>query len=317
MDLVSLYVDQFPENDLSRERESRFEHLTIYPTVADALTLGGGGLAVDGVLLIGEHGTYGTNEKGQRLYPRYELFRQIVSVYRTTGKTAPIFNDKHLSWNWEWAREMYDTSREMEFAFMAGSSLPVTWRTPAVDMPLGGPGRRGGLRRRRRRRQLRLPRPRNPAVHGRAPAGRRDRGALARGVPRRPFLAGARRGALVPRTFRGRPVPQPHPDPGAQRLQQPVPDHRRNQTAGRGSGRLPLRAPRRSQVHHDPVQRPGAGLQLRGAARRPRAPVFDPDVPADAAGAHDPGQLLQPPSATRSSACSSAADRRTRSSAPC
>ena len=137
MDLVSLYVDQFPENDLSRERESRFEHLTIHPTVADALTLGGADLAVDGVLLIGEHGTYGTNEKGQRLYPRYELFRQIVSVYRTTGRTAPIFNDKHLSWNWEWAREMYDISRELGFAFMAGSSLPVTWRTPAVDMPLG------------------------------------------------------------------------------------------------------------------------------------------------------------------------------------
>src|SRR5260370_2436872 len=32
---------------------------------------------------------------------------------------------------------MYDTSRELGFAFMAGSSLPVTWRTPSVEMPLG------------------------------------------------------------------------------------------------------------------------------------------------------------------------------------
>jgi hypothetical protein len=32
---------------------------------------------------------------------------------------------------------MYDTSREMGFPFMAGSSLPVTWRTPSVDMPAG------------------------------------------------------------------------------------------------------------------------------------------------------------------------------------
>ena len=137
MDLVSMYVDQTPEGDLSREREKRFEQLTIYPTVADALTLGGSDLAVDGVLLIGEHGTYESNEKGQRLYPRYELFKEIAAVYRTTGKTAPVFNDKHLSWNWDWAREMYDTSIEMGFAFMAGSSLPITWRTPAVDMPLG------------------------------------------------------------------------------------------------------------------------------------------------------------------------------------
>lgn len=137
MDLVSLYVDQVPENDLSRERAARFPDMQIYPTVADALTLGGDTLAVDGVLLIGEHGDYGRNEKGQRLYPRYELFKQIVAVYRMSGRTAPLFNDKHLSWNWDWAQEMVETARELGFAFMAGSSLPVTWRTPALDMPLG------------------------------------------------------------------------------------------------------------------------------------------------------------------------------------
>ena len=137
MDLVSLYVDQRPESDLSRDRAERFPQMKIYPTVADTLTLGGSDLAVDGVLLIGEHGSYPTNEKGQHLYPRYELFMQIASVYRTTGKTAPIFNDKHLSWNWDWAKEMYDISQEMDFAFMSGSSLPVTWRTPSIDMPLG------------------------------------------------------------------------------------------------------------------------------------------------------------------------------------
>jgi hypothetical protein len=137
MDLVSLYVDQVGETDLSRERAARFPQMTVYPTVADALTLGTNELAVDGVLLIGEHGEYGQNEKGQHLYPRYELYKQIVAIYRTSGKSAPIFNDKHLSWNWEWAKEMYDISVDMGFAFMAGSSLPVTWRTPSIDMPFG------------------------------------------------------------------------------------------------------------------------------------------------------------------------------------
>ena len=137
MDVVSLYVDQRPEGDLSRDRAERFPSMKIYPTIADALTLGGSELAVDGVLLVGEHGSYPSNEKGQHFYPRYEFFKQIVAVYRTTGKTAPIFNDKHLSWNWDWAREMYDISQEMGFAFMSGSSLPVTWRTPSIDMPLG------------------------------------------------------------------------------------------------------------------------------------------------------------------------------------
>ncbi len=141
MDLVSLYVDQVKGDDLSRERAQRFPSMEIYPTVADALTLGGSELAVDGVLLVGEHGDYPTNEKGQHLYPRYELFKQIVAVFRASGKTASIFNDKHLSWKWEWAKEMYDTSVEMGFAFMAGSSLPVTWRTPSIDMPLGAPVR--------------------------------------------------------------------------------------------------------------------------------------------------------------------------------
>jgi hypothetical protein len=137
MDVVSLYVDQFPEGDLSRDRVTRFPGMKLYPTIADALTLGGDDLAVDGVLLIAEHGSYPANEKGQRLWPRYEMYKQIVAVYRTTGKVAPIFNDKHLSWKWEWAKEMVDTANEMGFGLMAGSSLPVAWRIPAVELPQG------------------------------------------------------------------------------------------------------------------------------------------------------------------------------------
>ena len=60
-----------------------------------------------------------------------------MKVFRFSGHSVPVFNDKHLSWNWDWAREMYDTSRSMGFPFMAGSSLPVTWRTPSLEMPLG------------------------------------------------------------------------------------------------------------------------------------------------------------------------------------
>ena len=137
MDLVSLYMDQVPKNDLSRERAARHLEMKIYPTIAEALTLGTGKLGVDGVVLVGEHGTYPRNEKGQTQYPRYEFFNQIVDVFRQSSRAVPVFNDKHLSWNWEWAKKMYDTSRELKFAFQAGSSLPVTWRIPSVEMPLG------------------------------------------------------------------------------------------------------------------------------------------------------------------------------------
>ncbi len=137
MDLVSLYVDQTGREDLSRERAARHPGMKIFPSIAETLTLGGGKLAVDGVVLVGEHGDYPKNEIGQTKYPRYEFFKQIVEVFRMSGRSVPVFNDKHLSWNWDWAREMYDTSRSMGFAFMAGSSLPVTWRTPSLEMPSG------------------------------------------------------------------------------------------------------------------------------------------------------------------------------------
>jgi hypothetical protein len=137
MDLVALYVNQVGADDLSRERAARFPTMKLYPTIAEALTQGGSKLAVDGVVLVGEHGNYPYNEKHQHLYPRYEFFQQIVKVFESSGRSVPVFNDKHLSWNWDWARQMYDTSRRMGFPLMAGSSLPVTWRTPSLEMPAG------------------------------------------------------------------------------------------------------------------------------------------------------------------------------------
>jgi len=137
MDLVSIYVDQFGDKgdgDMSRDRAKRFPTMKIYPTIADALTLGGEKLAVDGVVLIGEHGRYPRNEKGQTLWPRYEFFMQIVEVFRRSGRTAPVFSDKHLSWKWEWAKEMVDISKELDFPFIAGSSLPLNRRMPPVEI---------------------------------------------------------------------------------------------------------------------------------------------------------------------------------------
>ena len=137
VDVVSLYVDQFPESDLSRERVARYPDLNMYPTITDTLTLGGNQLAVDGVLLIGEHGNYPKNKKGQTLWPRYEFFQDTVDVFRNSGRSVPVFCDKHLSWNWNWAQQMVQTSHELDFPMFAGSSLPVCRRIPSIDMPWG------------------------------------------------------------------------------------------------------------------------------------------------------------------------------------
>src|SRR5262245_55082351 len=136
IDVVSAYVDQTPKNDLSRDRAKEFG-FTIYPSVAEALRCGGGKLAVDAVLLIGEHGNYPVNEIGQKKYPRYELFKQVADVFEKDGRSVPLFNDKHLSWNFEWAKEMVETARRLKFPLLAGSSLPQTWRMLAIDLPLG------------------------------------------------------------------------------------------------------------------------------------------------------------------------------------
>ena len=135
--LVSLYTDQVPESDLSRALAEK-HGFRIAGSIEEALTLGTADLAVAGVLSIGEHGNYPeTPDTHQVTYPRRRFFDESVAVFRRCGKTVPFFNDKHLSYRWEDARHMFDTARELGFPLMAGSSAPVTWRAPALELPLG------------------------------------------------------------------------------------------------------------------------------------------------------------------------------------
>ena len=134
LEIASVYIDQFPQGDLAKERVKRYG-LTLYPTIADALTLGTGKLAVDGIVIIAEHGNYPNNGMGQKLYPRYEWFKQCVKVFEESGRAVPVFNDKHLSTTWKRCAEMVSDAKRLGFPFFAGSSLPVTRRFPAIDMP--------------------------------------------------------------------------------------------------------------------------------------------------------------------------------------
>lgn len=136
MKVVSLYIDQKPEGDLSSQRAAEFG-FSVYPTIAGALRCGGEKLAVDAVLIIAEHGDYPRNEKGQILYPRYEFFKACTEVFEKDGRAVPIYNDKHLSWSFEKAKWMVAESKRLNFPMLAGSSLPVTWRLPELELPLG------------------------------------------------------------------------------------------------------------------------------------------------------------------------------------
>jgi hypothetical protein len=135
--VTSLYADQVPANDMSRGMAARYGFV-IHPTVRETLC-SRGALDADGVVIVGEHGNYPSNEKGQHLYPRFELFSQAVECFRSAEKTVPVFCDKHLSWDWEKAKRMYDWSRELKFPLMAGSSLPLAWRIPPLELEPGTP----------------------------------------------------------------------------------------------------------------------------------------------------------------------------------
>lgn len=137
--VVSFHADQVPAAiDMSRDLAAR-NGFQIYPSIREALTLGGKSLAVDAVVFVGEHGEYPYNNVGQHLYPRYELFSQIMDVYEQSGRSVPTYFDKHFSYSWEKADALYRRAKKIGFPFMAGSSIPLTIRKPALDPPLETP----------------------------------------------------------------------------------------------------------------------------------------------------------------------------------
>ena len=71
------------------------------------------------------------------LFRSKQFFDQIVTTMRRSDRYVPIFNDKHLSYRWDWAQEMYDTARRHGIPLMAGSSVPLAERRPPLELPAG------------------------------------------------------------------------------------------------------------------------------------------------------------------------------------
>lgn len=154
VEVVSAYIHQRRESGLG-EKVCQSKRIPIFNTVGEALTLGGKELAVDGVVLVGEHGIYHDNLIGQKYYPRWWLYQQIIRVFEQSKRSVPVFNDKHLSTSWDEAKWMFDKSRELNFPLFGGSSIPFYFRKPeielAIDTPIkasvvaGGSGDEGSL----------------------------------------------------------------------------------------------------------------------------------------------------------------------------
>lgn len=134
----AMYVEQFSDSDISRAL-SFHHHVPIVKSIRDAILDENGKLAVDGVYLVGEHGKYPYNDRGQHLYPRRRFFDETVAAFKEAGAVVPVFNDKHLDALWPNAKHMYETAKAMKIPMMAGSSLPLAWRRPWLEIPIGTP----------------------------------------------------------------------------------------------------------------------------------------------------------------------------------
>lgn len=138
MRLASLYVDQFPQGDKSRSLAQK-HGFRLSTSIEDALTLGSRKLAVDGVLLIAEHGNYPENSVGSFDFPKRRFFDAAAGVMRASGRGVPIFFDKHLAQEWGDAQAIVTQAQQLDAPLFAGSSLPLTWRLPPVEVPRDSP----------------------------------------------------------------------------------------------------------------------------------------------------------------------------------
>lgn len=138
VEVVSIYLHQH-DTSLLGQKVAKAKNIPVYKTVAEAVTLGGKELAVDGVVIVAEHGDYPTDLKGHWLLPRWWIYEKVIRVFEQSKRSVPIFNDKHLSYNWDESKWMFDKSRELNFPLTGGSSIPIYYRTPEIEIPTDTP----------------------------------------------------------------------------------------------------------------------------------------------------------------------------------
>ncbi len=138
VDVASVYIHQLDTSVLG-QKVCRAKNIPIYKTVGEAVMLGGTELAVDGVVIVGEHGDYPTDLKGHWLLPRWWMYQQAIKVFEKSARSVPVFNDKHLSYNWDDAKWMFDKSRELGFPLTGGSSIPTYFREPEIELAVDTP----------------------------------------------------------------------------------------------------------------------------------------------------------------------------------
>jgi hypothetical protein len=138
VEVVSVYIDQL-DTSLLGQKVCKAKNISIFKTVNEAVTLGGKKLAVDGVVIVAEHGKYRTDLKGRWLLPRWWIYHQVIQVFEQSKRSVPVFNDKHLSYSWDEAKWMFDKSRELNFPLTGRSSISTYFRKPEIELAIDTP----------------------------------------------------------------------------------------------------------------------------------------------------------------------------------
>ena len=130
--ISSLYTHAVPSYDVGR-RAAEAHGVEVFPSIREALCLGSDQLGVDGIVVVAESPPvlYSFDQN-----PYREFLEQIVGVFRQSGRSVPVFIDKHFSSRWDESKWIYDQASELEFPLMGGSTIPITHRRPPLDVPL-------------------------------------------------------------------------------------------------------------------------------------------------------------------------------------
>lgn len=139
LSIASMYVDAFPDNDMSRAMAEK-HNFPIYGTIREALLCGGNSFDLDGIIIIGEHGNYPENELGQTLYPRRRMFEECLNVMLEFNRIVPVYTDKGFAVVQEDIEWMYETVKRHQIPFMSSSVVPFARRLPVqTPFPNGAP----------------------------------------------------------------------------------------------------------------------------------------------------------------------------------
>ncbi|MCX7705231.1 MAG: hypothetical protein N2115_03095, partial [bacterium] len=131
--LVSVFRDKPSVKDLSKAYAEEFG-FKVCDSIDEALTSGTGILAVDGIIISTEWCDYPESPIGQVMYPKRRLFEEVVKVFEKSKRVVPVFIDKHIADNWQDIKWIWEISKKLKIPLMAGSSVPVSWRYPPVDV---------------------------------------------------------------------------------------------------------------------------------------------------------------------------------------